>query len=253
MSDILPQPPRWRSVARTDAGLVRGRNEDSLVDRPAAGLWAVADGMGGHDRGEVASGRVREALERLDHGGDLEAGTAAARDALRTVHEGLRREVGADGRVAGSTVVALLAAGDRFACCWAGDSRLYRLRGGRLERLTRDHSLVEDLVAAGALTPRAARTHPLAHRITRAVGASDGALELEAAAGELAAGDLYLLCSDGLHGVLPDAAIALPLRAFADLGRAADVLVEATRRAGAPDNVTLVLVAVDGGPGARAA
>jgi serine/threonine protein phosphatase Stp1 len=253
MSDTPHAPPdrspRWRSVARTDTGLVRGHNEDSFVDRPAAGVWAVADGMGGHSRGEVASGRIREALEGLEHGGDLEAGVAAARGALLAVHQGLRAEGADGGRAAGSTVVALLAAGDRFACCWAGDSRLYRLREGRLERLTRDHSLVEDLVASGVLAPAAARTHPLAHRITRAVGAVEGPLELDVATGALAAGDLFLLCSDGLHGVLPDAAIALPLRAFADLGRAADVLVEATRRAGAPDNVTVVLVAVGGDGG----
>jgi serine/threonine-protein phosphatase Stp1 len=124
-----------------------------------------------------------------------------------------------------------------------GDTRLYRLRGGRLERLTRDHSLVEELVASGTLAPEAAWQHPLANRITRAVGMGDR-LELDVTRGVLAPGERYLLASDGLHGTVSDAAMA-ELLALSDLASAADALIAAVLRAGAPDNVTVILVAVD--------
>jgi serine/threonine protein phosphatase PrpC len=231
-----------RSVARTEVGLVRTRNEDSLVNRPEAGLWAIADGMGGHRAGDRASGLVREALEELDPVADVEAYLVAARSRLQTVHAQLRAAAGVG--CSGSTAVVLLAADDRFACAWAGDSRLYRSRGGRLERLTRDHSLVEELVASGTLAPDSARRHLLANRITRAVGVGDG-LQLDVARGVLTPSERYLLSSDGLHGVVTDAVIA-ELLALPDLTAAADALIAAVLRAGAPDNVTVILVAVDG-------
>lgn len=234
----------WRSVARTDTGHVRAHNEDSLVDRPGIGLWAVADGMGGHHAGERASGLLKQALDALPGGGEPKAFLAAVRGAIETVHGTLHAEAATTG-VSGSTVVAFLACGGRYACCWAGDSRLYRLRHGRLERLTRDHSLVEELVAAGTLTPEQARTHPLSNRLTRAVGVGDR-LELDLAQGRLADADRYLLSSDGLHGVLPEPELHR-LLATPDLQAAADALLAASLAAGAPDNVTLVVVSVETG------
>ena len=231
---------RCRSVARTDVGLARKLNEDVFVDRPATGLWAVADGMGGLHRGERASGLIRGALERLAPAADLDASLTALRTRLRIVDAQLRAE---SPGTSGSAVVALLAADRRFACTWAGDSRLYRWRAGRLERLTRDHSLVEELVASGTLAPDDAFGHPFANRITRAVGVG-ARLELDAVRGALTAGERYLLSSDGLHGVITDAAIA-ELVGAPDLAAAADGLIAAVMRAGAPDNVTVVLVAVD--------
>jgi serine/threonine-protein phosphatase Stp1 len=233
---------RYRSVARTNAGLIRELNEDSLVDRPDAGLWAVADGMGGLHRGDRASGLIREALERLAPAADLDGYVAAVRDGLAAVDARLRADEAVSG-TSGSAVVALLAAGGRFACVWAGDSRLYRWRAGRLERLTRDHSLVQDLVASGTLSDEDAHGHPLANRITRAVGVG-ARLELDVARGVLAPGDRYLLSSDGLHGVVTDAAIA-ELMQSPDLDAAADGLIAAVLRAGAPDNVSVVLVSVE--------
>lgn len=230
----------WRSVARTDRGLVRPDNEDRVVDRPAAGLWAVADGMGGHARGEWASGLVGDMLESLAPDADLERGVALVRDGLAAVHVRLRHT---DAGLCGSTVVALLIRGERFACLWAGDSRLYRLRGGRLELLTRDHSLVQELVEAGAIAPEAARTHPLANRITRAVGVGDR-LELDGIQGGIAAGDRLLLSSDGLHGAVAEPALLGPLR-LPEPAAAADGLMRAAFAAGAPDNVSLVLVTID--------
>jgi serine/threonine protein phosphatase Stp1 len=228
-------------VARTDTGLRRELNEDSVVDCPDAGLWAVADGMGGLHHGERASGMIRETLEGLAPAADLDAYVAAVRDRIASVDARLRDEAGSG--TSGSAVVALLAADGRFACAWAGDSRLYRWRAGRLERLTRDHSLVQDLVASGTLSDEDAHGHPLANRITRAVGVG-ARLELDVARGVLAPGDRYLLSSDGLHGVVTDAAIA-ELMQSPDLDAAADGLIAAVLRAGAPDNVSVVLVAVE--------
>lgn len=238
---VDPAVRRYRSVARTDPGLVRAGNEDAFVDRPADGLWAVADGMGGHAGGERASGLLRTALAEVATDPDLHAGLANARQCVEGVHARLLADTTL-GR-AGSTIVLLLAAGGRFACAWAGDSRLQRWRAGRLERLTRDHSLIEELLASGTVTAEMAHRHPLANRITRAVGIG-GRLELEAIRGSCLPGDRYLLSSDGLHGVVGEALVS-ELMAAPDLDVAADQLMAAVRRAGAPDNVTIILVAVD--------
>ena len=232
---------RYRSVARTDVGLVRTRNEDGLVDRPEDGLWAVVDGMGGHAGGARASGLIRDALAQLATIPDVDAWVSAVRARIEEVHAQLHATAGR----AGSTVVVLLALGGRFACIWAGDSRLQRWRGGQLERLSRDHSLLEELVASGTVPPEQAHRHPLANRITRAVGIGQR-LELEVIRGEFAPGDRYLLSSDGLHGVVREEQIA-ELMATPDLDLAADRLLAAVRQAGAPDNVTVVLVGVERG------
>lgn len=232
-----------RSVGRTDVGLKRSRNEDNLVVRPDARLWAVADGMGGHTDGERASGLIRAALEELEPVDETADYVGRVRRALARAHAELR---GSGAALSGAAVVVLLAAGDRFACLWAGDSRVYRWRAGRLERLTRDHSLIEELVASGTIKPEAAHRHPLANRITRAVGVSEP-LELEVVQGPLTPGERYLLASDGLHGVLRDDAIA-ELVAAPDLAAAADGLMAAVMQAGAPDNVTVVLVEIDSIP-----
>jgi serine/threonine protein phosphatase Stp1 len=235
----------WQShsVGRTDVGLKRTRNEDNLVVRPDARLWAVADGMGGHVNGERASGLIRAALEELEPADESGAYVGRVRRALARAHAELR---GSKTGLSGAAVVVMVAAGDRFACLWAGDSRVYRWRAGRLERLTRDHSLIEELVESGTIKREAAHRHPLANRITRAVGVSEP-LELEVVQGRLTPGERYLLASDGLHGVLRDDAIA-KLVANPDLDAAADGLMAAVMDAGAPDNVTVVLVAIESTP-----
>ncbi|HUH00747.1 MAG TPA: PP2C family serine/threonine-protein phosphatase [Kofleriaceae bacterium] len=226
-------------MARTDVGLVRTRNEDGLVDRPEDGLWAVVDGMGGHAGGARASGLIRDALAQFAPLPDADACVAAVRARIEDVHAQLHAAAGR----AGSTVVVLLAAGGRFACIWAGDSRLQRWRAGRLERLSTDHSLLEELVASGTVPPEQAHRHPLANRITRAVGIGQR-LELDVIRGDFAPGDRYLLSSDGLHGVVKEGQIA-ELLATPDLNVAADRLIAAVKQAGAPDNVTIVLVGVE--------
>lgn len=232
---------RVRSVGTTHTGLVRPENEDSFVTRPRAGIWAVADGMGGHSRGEVASGMVRETLESLTPLGTLEENVRLLRERLEEVHQRLIAQTHSG--TTGSTVASLILVGDRYACVWAGDSRVYRCRDGKLERLTRDHSLVEELVAIGALTPEAARHHPLSNRITRAVGVGNQ-VEFDDVEGTIAPGDRFLISSDGVHGVLePDALAALVSQP--DIVQAAEAVTRAVLAAGAPDNLTLILVAIE--------
>jgi serine/threonine protein phosphatase PrpC len=234
---------RYRSVARSDRGRVRTRNEDIVLDRPEVGIWAVADGMGGHDRGDRASGIVKEELARLQpSAAGLNGTVAAVRDGLSAAHARLRAEFGSGGS-SGTTVVVLVAEGDRYVCLWAGDSRLYRCAHGAVERLTTDHSLVQELVSSGAITPEAAHGHPLANRITRAVGV-EPTLDLEVRGGKCVDGERFLLSSDGLHGLVDDEDVAR-LAAIADLDAAADALMAAALDAGGTDNVSLALVAVE--------
>ena len=234
---------RYRSVARTDRGLVRPRNEDSVVNRPNVGIWAVADGMGGHNRGDRASMILQEELTRLQpEPAASQVDADAVREGITAAHERVRSELGGTG-MSGTTVVALALRGDRFTCLWAGDSRLYRCAGGGVELLTTDHSVVQELVDAGAITPEAAVRHPLRNRITRAVGV-EPTLELQARHGEVRSGERFLLCSDGLHGLV-DAPALGRLAAIENLDEAADALVEAALDAGGRDNISLVLVAAD--------
>jgi serine/threonine protein phosphatase PrpC len=165
---------------------------------------------------------------------------------LQSVDETLARcnetllERAQDGELSGSTIVALLVFEQNFAAIWAGDSRLYRLRGGGLERLTHDHSYVQELVERGELAPERARHHPLANRITRAIGA-DRRLHLDVVDGRLEPDDLFLLCSDGLTGMIDDGAIAAIL-AETDSDVAAERLTEAALAAGGSDNVSVIVV-----------
>lgn len=240
----LPKPS-FVVAARSHVGQVRERNEDRYCLRTDIGFWAVADGMGGHARGDLASAMTVEALGRLAPPPDAPAHLRAVEGALRSVHAALRRLAAEAGDVCGSTVVALLAFGRHFAVVWSGDSRAYRLRAGRLERLTDDHSVVAEMVRRGVLAPDAARAHPWRNRITHALGGGGpGDPHLERRQGGLLPGDLFLLCSDGLTGELGDGAIAELLASGRVPGAAAGALVEAALAAGGSDNVTVVLVAV---------
>jgi protein phosphatase/serine/threonine-protein phosphatase Stp1 len=229
--------PAIVSTAATHPGAVRPRNEDSFVDRPDLGLWAVADGAGGHGAGDFASQSIKEALEAVPAG--LSAGEILAelRQRISGVHAALQEEASrrGPGRTIASTVVALLARGDHFACLWAGDSRAYLLRDGLLQQITRDHSLVQELIDQGALEETEAEGHPQSNVITRAVGAS-GELELDKVSGRIEPGDRFLLCSDGLVRTLAEAEIAEALAA----DDAAERLVAQAVERGARDNVTAV-------------
>lgn len=232
---------RFASAGRSHLG-GRPLNEDRILERPEVGLWAVADGMGGHQAGEVASAMVVDALgqvARFDSGYAYLTDVAAQ---LRGVNQALL-DMGSNipGRsVMGSTVVALIAHEGHYACVWAGDSRAYLFRGGCLTRITHDHSLVQEMVDSGALTAEQAHAHPRANVITRAVGVADP-LQLERRHGAIEPDDVFLLCSDGLTGTMRDEEIEERLRA-PDLDRAADDLLGLALGRGARDNVSLVLV-----------
>jgi protein phosphatase/serine/threonine-protein phosphatase Stp1 len=232
--------PGLASDAATHPGAVRTRNEDSLVHRPDLGLWAVADGAGGHGAGDVASQAVAAALEAIPPGLSAAEILAQARLRLIGVHAELQAQAAALGedRLIATTVVLLLARHGHFACLWAGDSRAYLLRrGAMLLRLTRDHSLVQEMVDQGTLTEAEAETHPQANVILRAVGAN-GELLLDKVSGRIVPGDALMLCSDGLFKALPEAELADLLRQEA--GAAA--VVEAAVARGARDNVSVVLL-----------
>jgi serine/threonine-protein phosphatase Stp1 len=235
-----------RSSHATHPGARRSYNEDRFVDRPDLGIWAVADGAGGHQAGEVASSMIAAALEAIPPGLGAQAVLAEIRARIDEVHARLLEESqrrGPDVMIA-STAVVVCARGTHYACLWAGDSRAYRLADGRLEQISHDHSLVQELVDAGQITAEAAEHHPNANIITRAVGATDNAaLVLDKITDELRPGDKLLLCSDGLTKSLPEADIA------ALLGRAdaADRLIAAALAAQARDNVTVVVIDVGAG------
>ena len=232
----------FRSAARTHAGAVRTLNEDRFLDRPAARLWAVADGMGGHQEGDAASTLVTGALDALGPYGSGYAFLNGVTEALARANQALiaRAAELPQGGVTGTTVVALLVEDRHAACVWAGDSRAYQWSGEGLKRLTRDHSLVQELVDAGALAPSAAAADRRSHVITRAVGAA-AILELDQQFTPVAVGDRFLLCSDGLTGTLSDPEIAeiLPGR---DIAEAADALLALALSRQPTDNVTLVAI-----------
>jgi protein phosphatase/serine/threonine-protein phosphatase Stp1 len=230
-----------QSHAATDPGTKRRLNEDSYLDRPEIGLWAVADGVGGASAGEVASAAVCDALGSIEAGLSGEQMLHAVRERLQGVHRDLL--VRGAGATIASTVVVLIVAGGYFACLWAGDSRIYLLHGGELRRLTRDHSLVQAMVDDGNLTEAEAAHHPRANVITRAVGAGEGELALDKVVGEVRAGDRFLLCSDGLTKALEEAELA-GLLGMPDGVAHAELLVQAALARQASDNVTAVTVEV---------
>jgi len=231
---------RWTSAARSDVGCVRQINEDALLDFPERGLWAVADGMGGHAVGDLASRMVIESLSAISSNGGLASVIADARERLIDVNGKLRVEAARRlvSRI-GSTVVVLAARNGACAYLWAGDSRIYLFRNGKLVQLTRDHSHVEELKARGQLTAEEALHHPAQHLITRAVGALD-VLDLDESTVALNDGDTFLLCSDGLSNEISEAEMASELTA-GNCELAAQRLLEKALERGGRDNISLVV------------
>jgi serine/threonine protein phosphatase PrpC len=231
-------------VSRTHVGLRRKVNEDSLLVRTERGLWAVADGMGGHDAGDVASSKVTESLLDLPDVGDLDGLVEGAIQALAQANRDLIALATANGseRTIGSTVVGLAIADGQFRCFWAGDSRAYRVRDDRIEQLTRDHSLVQNLVDAGMLQPNEAVDHPNSNIITRAVGVAPE-LSVDTVGGDVRSGDQFLLASDGLTRVVEDHEMAAELLSNAP-AKAAERLIDTVLSRGAPDNVSIIIAKV---------
>ena len=235
--------PHLRSWSASHAGTKRSHNEDAYVDRPDMGMFAVADGAGGHQAGEVASGMIAEALEAIPS--DLSAAEllAEVRLAIERTHVALREEAARRGPdvVVASTVVVMLARGDHFACLWAGDSRAYLLRDGVLRQITRDHSLVQELLDAGTIGPDEVMNHPRGNVITRAVGAEVDDFVLDKVSDRLVPGDRFLLCSDGLCKTVPEDQLA-ELLAAPNGTSPSESLLEAALALQVTDNVTAVAV-----------
>ncbi len=237
VDQTIPERPRLRywSSSRTVVGNVREVNEDSVLDLPAAGLWVVADGMGGHSAGDVGSRMLVDALAGVRPAERPSQLIDEIEDRIFEVNGLLQqRSTEAGAALCGTTVVALIAFGSFVACLWAGDSRVYRLRGTALEQLTRDHSEAQEFVDAGRGVVGAAQ-----NVVTRAVGGFDD-LQLELDVREARDGDSYLLCSDGLYRELSDQHIAWHLRQ--EPATAAAAMIEQALSGTCADNVSAVVV-----------
>ncbi len=240
-----PATSIFESAASTHPGLVRQLNEDAYLDDAASGVWAVADGMGGHEGGQFASRTVIEALRRI--GPQTSAASLLERCGACVVEanaELLRRA--ADLRTTiGTTLAALLVHDIHYACVWAGDSRIYLVRGGAIVLVSHDHSEVQDLVDQGVITEDERRTSPRRNVITRAIGVTEEP-ELELKQGVLAPGHTFLICSDGLtHHVADEEILALLLgRPAKD---ACHAMIGLAIERGGADNVTAVVVRFRGG------
>ena len=237
MNDLRP----FRFNAKTHIGLVRKVNEDAVLALPDQDIWVVSDGMGGHEAGDFASRLIADTIAMIPPGLDPTSRMHALREAIRTAHQIIQTEAETRGRgVIGATVVALMMANSHFVGIWAGDSRLYRLRDGRIELLTTDHSAVADLVVAGQLTWDEAEQHPQSNAITRAVGVGEE-LELDKIRGEVQPGDRFLLCSDGLtkyatFGMLQSILGGYPIETVSD------GLIQIGLTGGGADNISVIVV-----------
>jgi serine/threonine protein phosphatase PrpC len=250
---------RVKACGLSDVGLTRAHNEDYFEIDPQHRLYVVADGMGGHSHGEVAAqiavNAIREFIAKSadrdttwPFGMDsrLERHSNLLKMAVRMAHDHVLRAISRDGSLygMGTTVVGILLAGATAAVAHVGDSRAYRLRDGRLDQLTQDHTWVNEQVVAGFLSKEQARSHPLKNVVTRALGGESDVL-VDVRELEVRPGDLYLLCSDGLTGMLSDADIRDRLASGHSLHEICRALITDSNARGGIDNVTVVLLAVE--------
>ena len=226
------------SASRTDIGKLRESNQDAVID--AAPLFGVCDGMGGHKAGDVASSTAKDLLI------SLLTGKKPDPDALKTAVEAVNRRLymkqEEDSALSGmgTTMTVLWAAPEKMLLAHVGDSRCYLLRGGELKQVSRDHSLVAEMVREGLLTPEQAACHPMRNVITRAVG-TDRSVEVDITEELRQKGDVWLICSDGLHGMVEDEKLRETLLTHAP-EEAADLLLQAALEAGGRDNISLAIV-----------
>lgn len=233
-----------RHWAASHPGAVRIQNQDSYICRPKLGLFSVADGVGGHFEGDVASTRVVNLLGEISEDVPPSERLAEVRLRLHAAHNMLLElgRIRVPQVTLATTVVVLMVHGDHFAFLWAGDSRGYLLRDGMLHRLTSDHSVVQELVDSGAITAAEAETHPQGNVITRAVGAGGPELLTDKVLGVAQPADRFLLCSDGLYKALgPDEMVEI----MAQDRDVAQMLVAAALARRARDNITAVVAALE--------
>ncbi len=238
---MIEAPFVFETGAASDTGRVRNHNEDSFLALPDAGVWLVADGMGGHHAGDFASRAIAESVASV--GKPVSAPDLQARfmDRVQRAHALIQQQSARlNGATVGATLVGLLSFDRHFACIWSGDSRIYLLRQGQFAQVTVDHTEVNELLRTGAITPEQALTWPRRNVITRAIGVHDRPMTDERS-GVLVDGDTFLLCSDGLTEHVEDHEMA---EALSRMGAqdACTALVALTLERGAKDNVTVLVV-----------
>lgn len=237
MSDII-----WEAEALTDQGCRRSHNEDSILSRAGDGIFVVADGMGGHAAGDVASQMVTDALAGVTTEGSFPTVVDRFDDAMIDINRAIRQhsEEHFGGKTMGCTLISMLSERGVGVCMWAGDSRLYRVRDGEMVQISRDHDPLEELVESGAITPEQADEHPDSSVITRAVGGSPE-LYLDIIAFDVLPRDVYLLCSDGLYREVLRDEIHQILGNEEPAERTAKTLLNLSLERGARDNVSVIV------------
>ena len=238
----------WRSACVTDVGKVRTINEDACLDLPELGLWLVADGMGGHMAGDVASHLIVDSCQQISEPSDLDSFIADIQYRLFDVNRNLREMSSQqfNNATIGSTVAALLAFDKQCACVWVGDSRIYRLRNNQLVQLTRDHSMVEEYIEEGFSNREQVINSNMANVLTRAIGAQQE-LEIDVKIEEMQDGDCFLLCSDGLYKELTEQEIREIMNVNSDCASISNTLLNQALNRDAKDNITVAVVEISDG------
>jgi protein phosphatase len=234
-------PVPFETGAATHVGIVRQRNEDSFLTRPEAGIWAVADGMGGHEHGDLASHLVIEELKAIQNPTSATQLLSLCESRIFDANSRLKefgRERG--GIIVGTTITVLLAFDGYFASVWAGDSRIYMVRNGEITQISCDHTEVQDLLTKGIITPEQVQDWPGSNVLTRAIGFAD-LPELDMISKPLSAGDVFVMCTDGLTHHVSDQEI---LQSVSVTGpqQACDRLIALALERGGVDNVTVIVV-----------
>lgn len=242
----MTRSPRFVSAAVTHPGNVRPVNEDSHLLHDATGVWAVADGMGGHDAGDMASRMLTEALQAVVEPRSAAELLAQCEACVVDVNDRLLHIAAERGTVIGTTLAMLLSYDVHYACVWSGDSRIYLVRGGRIAMLSHDHTEVQELVDGGILTVEESRASARRNIITRAIGVAPRA-ELESVQGTLQSGDIFILCSDGLTNHISDEELCTHGDTLS-CHAACEALVSLALGRGGSDNVTVLILHYYGEP-----
>lgn len=241
MTNQLISPLSWQSVSLTHPGKVRSVNEDSFMSNDIEAHWAVADGMGGHAAGDVASQEIVAALRVLKQGKQFADFIDAIEESLIAVNNKLIKMAEAEDQLIGSTIVGMTVRQKKAFMYWAGDSRVYLFRDQKLSQISIDHTMVQELVIRGEITEEEARNHPEKNVITRAIG-SDEPLFVEFCSTEILPGDIYFVCSDGVEKELSDQEVENCFNSGSELDVVAEDILTKVLDRGARDNVTLIAI-----------